>query len=235
MSRQLDVLAQGQDHQRRPVERGLEGPGAQLGAEPFPRPPGLVAGVAEVPGDGMKGPVDRLGRLEVGDRDVQDDPPALGQLDGPTLRVGLVAVPQRPRPRTRRGPEAETGVDSHGGPAAVGDSQGGRSRLRGPTLRRCGLAIAPVGEHHGLRSRHPLPSREGRGARAALRLACAHGGPPHPPFGHLLPGGEKGMVDASAQRGRRGGAGKRSPSPSGRGERGGMRGSACAQRIREAI
>ena len=45
------VLAQGQDRQRRLVEGGLEGLGAQLGAEPLPRPPGLVAGVAEVPGD----------------------------------------------------------------------------------------------------------------------------------------------------------------------------------------
>ena len=42
------------------------------------------------------------------------------------------------------------------------------------------------------------------------------------------------MLDAFVQRGRRGDAGKRSPSPRGRGERGGVKGSACAQRIREA-
>ena len=80
----------------------------------------------------MEGPVDRLGRLEVGDRDVQDDPPALGQLDGPALRVGLVAVAQRPRPGTAVGTGADTGVDSHGGPAAAGDSQGGRIGSAGP-------------------------------------------------------------------------------------------------------
>ena len=49
----------------------------------------------------------------------------------------------------------------------------------------------------------------------------ATAGPPHPPFGHLLPGGEKGTV-ASPQGWRRG-AGNRSPSPRD-GERDGVRG-----------
>ena len=35
--------------------------------------------------------------------------------------------------------------------------------------------------------------------QSALRLGSARGGPPHPPFGHLLPGGEKGTVIAVAE------------------------------------
>jgi hypothetical protein len=27
---------------------------------------------------------------------------------------------------------------------------------------------------------------------SAAQMGCARGGPPHPPFGHLLPGGELG-------------------------------------------
>ncbi len=49
--------------------------------------------------------------------------------------------------------------------------------------------------------------------------AEAEGEPPHPPFGHLLPVGEKGAVDACAERETHGGARKRSPSPR-RGEAG---------------
>jgi hypothetical protein len=52
-----------------------------------------------------------------------------------------------------------------------------------------------------------------------LEVACARADrPPHPPFGHLLPSGEKGTVYASAERGVRRGAIQRSPSPQ-RGER----------------
>jgi hypothetical protein len=46
-------------------------------------------------------------------------------------------------------------------------------------------------------------------------------GTPHPPYGHLLPGGEKGTVKALAERKQRRGGIKRSPSPrrgEGRGE-----------------
>jgi hypothetical protein len=53
--------------------------------------------------------------------------------------------------------------------------------------------------------------------------ACAprRNDPPHPPFGHLLPGGEKGTILAAAEREYPGGRAKRSPSPrrgEGRGE-----------------
>ena len=58
--------------------------------------------------------------------------------------------------------------------------------------------------------------------------------PPHPPFGHLLPGGEKGTVAAFAEREQRGGGNKRSPSPrrgEGRGE--GARAVALSEESRE--
>ena len=46
-----------------------------------------------------------------------------------------------------------------------------------------------------------------------LRAAEADGKTPHPPFGHLLPDGEKGMVNASAKPSNPGQVARRSPSP----------------------
>ena len=154
---------------------------------------------------------------------------------------------RRPRDRTLAGPPLEGAGRHHRRRSTTASTIRGASwstsAKRWPRSR---ATLEPSGFHRhrgGLppiagRSREKERANEQRGpgapARALYGWACAHGGPPHPPFGHLLPGGEKGMVDASAQRGRRGGAGKRSPSPRGRGERGGVRGSACAQRIREA-
>ena len=60
------------------------------------------------------------------------------------------------------------------------------------------------------------------GPSEVVARAPRRNGPPHPPFGHLLPGGEKGMVCDSAERDDRGGGNKRSPSPLG--ERAGVRG-----------
>ena len=77
--------------------------------------------------------------------------------------------------------------------------------------------------------RGPRPGRsEGQGRAAPSDPAAEGTGvmnvgpapPPHPPFGHLLPDGEKGTLYDSAEQDRRGGA-KRSPSPrrgEGRGE-----------------
>ena len=56
----------------------------------------------------MEGPISGLRRFEVGRRDVQDHPPSLGQLDGPALRVGLVAVAQRTRTGRPRMPASGT-------------------------------------------------------------------------------------------------------------------------------
>ena len=49
-------------------------------------------------------------------------------------------------------------------------------------------------------------------ARALYGWVAARGGPPHPPFGHLLPGGEKGTVIAVAEGEVLGGMTERSPS-----------------------
>ena len=67
-----------------------------------------------------------------------------------------------------------------------------------------------------------------------LRAAEADGEPPHPPFGHVLPVGDKGTVNASAKPSDPGQAAKRSPSPR-RGEGRGEGGFARAQANREAL
>ncbi len=87
--------SQGRDGQRGFVQRLLEGGLAELGAEPVPRPPGLVQGVAEVPGRRMEWPECGLGGLEVGGGDVQDHPCSLRQLDHAAERVRRVAVAER--------------------------------------------------------------------------------------------------------------------------------------------
>ena len=62
-----------------------------------------------------------------------------------------------------------------------------------------------------------MDKREGQSAYDWVAHAAeADGEPPHPPFGHLLPGGEKGTVIARAERARREGRQWR-PRPEGRG------------------
>ncbi len=68
---------------------------------------------------------------------------------------------------------------------------------------------------------------------SASQNGCARDGPPHPPFGHLLPAGEKGTVIAVAQGEARSETRERSPSPR-RGEGRGEGGAARAQAICEA-
>ena len=92
--------------------------------------------------------------------------------------------------------------DAPGSPTITRSRRWSRSatRVTRPSCR-------PSSRREPLRRQARGPSSPARGRSGSrvlhgwlVHVAGADREPPHPPFGHLLPGGEKGTVDASAER-----------------------------------